>query len=58
MVLAIFQNATPNSTPPIGLLNDKNAPNAIEAIIGSICRQEINGSVETTFYSHMSIKAL
>jgi hypothetical protein len=30
MVLAIFQNATPKNTPPIGLLNDKNAPNTIE----------------------------
>jgi hypothetical protein len=38
MVANIFQNATAKNTPPIGLLNDKNAPNTIDTVIGSIYR--------------------
>ena len=36
MILDIFQNATAKINPPIGLLNDRNAPNTIETVIGSI----------------------
>ena len=42
MVVDIFQNANAKNTPPIGLLNDKNAPNAIDTVIGSISRYEIS----------------
>jgi hypothetical protein len=38
MFLDIFQNATAKTNPPIGLLNEKNAPNTIETVIGSIAR--------------------
>ncbi len=42
MVLDIFQNATAKNIPPTGLLNDKNVPNAIETVTGSISKYEIS----------------
>jgi hypothetical protein len=38
MVVDIFQNANAKNTPPIGLLNVKNAPNPIDTVIGLISR--------------------
>ena len=40
MILDIFQNTTPKSNPPIGLLNAKNAPIMMETETGSISRNE------------------
>ena len=42
MILDIFQNAIPKTNPPIGLLNDRNAINIIETVIGSISRYEVS----------------
>ena len=40
MILEMFQNTTPKSNPPIGLLNARNAPNIMETETGSISRNE------------------
>jgi hypothetical protein len=42
MIFDTFQNARAKINPPIGLLNDKNAPNAIDTVIVSISRYEIS----------------
>jgi hypothetical protein len=38
----MFQKTTPNSNPPMGLLKDRNAPNTIETVMGSIRTKEIS----------------
>ena len=40
MILEMFQNTIPNSSPPIGLLNARNAPNIMETDTGSNSRNE------------------